>query len=252
MDFEPLSQGVIDAAPDWMRAIPLRADGWRDENTRSVLATEAGAPVAVGMIWTSRVHGDRYWFEIAVEPAFRMRGHARDMFSHLTSLRAVDIPFMARGYANEDRMTFLRALGARTIQIVPPAHIDVAARSNLRPHPAVHSGASAGWADVRAANADVYEWTHASWSPVGEGFASALNEGLEDDLDLEATSVAVVTGRIVANCMVYRDSLPPIVTAETTQADCPDGERLVEGCVRRSLDVVEVDAADSAAATHHG
>ncbi|WP_287272221.1 hypothetical protein [Microbacterium sp.] len=180
--------------------------------------------------------------------------------------------------------------GARTIQIVPPAHIDVAARSSLRPHPAVQSGASAGWADVRAANADVYEWTHASWSPVGEGFASALNEGLEDDLDLdlEATSVAVVKGRIVANCMVYRDSLPPIVTAETTQADCPDGERLVEGCVRRSLDVlaargveraefdghvtdphflpvwtrlaptggwfhlVEVDAADSAAATHHG
>ncbi len=161
MDFEPLSQGVIDAAPDWMRAIPLRADGWRDENTRSVLATEAGAPVAVGMIWTSRVHGDRYWFEIAVDPAFRMRGHARDMFSHLTSLRAVDIPFMARGYANEDRMTFLRALGARTSQIVPPAHIDVAARSNLRPHPAVQSGA---------------------------------NEGLEDDLDLEATSVAVVKG----------------------------------------------------------
>ena len=223
-----------------------------------------------------------------VDPAFRMRGHARDMFSHLSRLRAVDIPFMARGYANEDRMMFLRALGARTIQIVPPAHIDVAARSSLRPHPAVQSGASAGWADVRAANADVYEWTHASWSPVGEGFASPLNEGLEDDLDLEATSVAVVKGRIVANCMVYRDSLPPIVTAETTQADCPDGERLVEGCVRRSLDVlaargveraefdghvtdphflpvwtrlaptgdwfhlVEVDAADSAAATHHG
>ena len=90
MDFEPLSQGVIDAAPDWMRAIPLRADGWRDENTRSVLATEAGAPVAVGMIWTSRVDGDRYWFEIAVDPAFRMRGHGRAMFSQLSSLRAVD------------------------------------------------------------------------------------------------------------------------------------------------------------------
>ena len=51
---------------------------------------EAGAPVAVGMIWTSRVDGDRYWFEIAVDPAFRMRGHGRAMFSQLSSLRAVD------------------------------------------------------------------------------------------------------------------------------------------------------------------
>ena len=35
--------------------------------------------------------------EIAVDPAFRMRGHGRAMFSQLSSLRAVDIPFMARG-----------------------------------------------------------------------------------------------------------------------------------------------------------
>lgn len=238
MNFEPLTREAIDAAPDWMRGIPLRADRWRDENTRSLLAIEEDAPVAVGIIWTSRVHGDRYWFEIVVNPTFRMRGHARSMLSRLSKLRAADIPFMARGYVNEDRMRFLRALGGRTIQVVPPAQVDVDARTNLRQHSAVTSGASVGWGDVCAANAEVYEWTHSTWSPVGDGFASALNEDLEDELDLEATSVAVVDGRVVANCMVYHDSDPPIVTAETTHASCHHGEQLVEGCVRRSLDVL--------------
>lgn len=45
-------------------------------------------------------------------------------------------------------------------------------------------------------------------------------------------------GRIAAACLVYRDSTPPVVTAETVARTTPDGELLVEGCVRRSLEVL--------------
>lgn len=238
MQFTPLTQDAVDSAPEWMRAIPLRADGWRDEHTRSVLAREGEDVVAAGTLWTSRVHGDRYWCEIVVDPERRRAGIGRAVFAHLSRSRADDLPFITRGYVDEERVAFARALGGRTIQIVPPAEIAVSGRGALRTHTAVMSGADVPWADLAATNAEVYAWTHAPWSPVAADFADALNEDLGDELDVEATSVAVVDGRIVATCMVYRDTTPPIITAETVAADTPDGERLVEACVRRSLDVL--------------
>lgn len=238
MDFAPLSQIDIDQAPTWMRSIPLRPDRWRDAHTRAVLGMEGDDSVAVGIIWTSRVHGDRYLFEIAVHPEWRGRGYGRDMFERLSELRASDIPFMARGYADDERMSFVRALGARTVQIVPPARIETSRRDSLRNHPAVRGASRVTWDEICAANAEVYLWTHATWNPVGQQFASALNENLGDELDLDATSVAIIDDRIAANCMVYNDSIPPILTAETVDRGTANGEQLVEGCVRRSLDIL--------------
>lgn len=236
MERVPLSPHLIDRAPDWLRTLPLRPDRWRNDQTRAFALVESGDMIAGGMMWTSRVHDGRYWFEIAVDPDRRGRGLGRTMFQHLATERAAALPFIARGFVDEDRVSFVRALGARTIQVVPPAEIHVSARTALRPDARARGADSVPWDDVARANADVYEWTHADWSPVAPGFADALNEGLADDLDREASSVAVVDGRIVANCMVYRDSRPPVVTAEAIAARYPEGEALVEGCVRRSLD----------------
>lgn len=61
MEFMPLTPHDIEEAPAWMREIPLRADRWRDRHTRSVVAKIEQMPVAAGILWTSRVHGDRYW-----------------------------------------------------------------------------------------------------------------------------------------------------------------------------------------------
>lgn len=238
MDFAPLTQIDIDAAAEWMRGIPLRPDRWRDDDTRSVIATESGAIVGVGIMWTSRVHGDRYWCEVAVAPDRRRAGRGRTMFEHLSRLRARDLEFMTRGYVDDERMAFARALGAHTIQIVPPSHVQVAAGSALRTHPEVRPASSADLRELYAANAATYAWTHADWSPVGAEFADALNEDLAAELDAEASSIAVVSGQIAATCLVYHDTEPPILTAETTRRDTPDGERLVEGCIRRSLDVL--------------
>lgn len=238
MPSRPLTPADIDTAPDWMREIPLRPDGWRDGHTRSVIEADAAGIFAVGILWTSRVHTDRFWFEIAVDPARRRRGAGRRMFAQLTRLRADDLPFISRGYVDEERVAFIRALGGRVIQVVPPAQIATAQRTLLRAHSAVGGAAGVDDAALRAANAATYAWTHATWSPVAADFADALNEDLADELDLDASSVAVRDGAVVALCLVYRDTTPPVVTAETTARHTPDGEHLVEGCVRRSLDVL--------------
>lgn len=251
MTSRPLTQDAINRAPEWMREIPLRADRWRDAHTRAALETDGDEAVAVGMLWTSRVHGDRYWFEIAVDPARRRRGHGRAMLDHLSTLRAADIPFMVRGYADEERLSFCRAMGARTIQIVPPSLVAVANRHMLARSPSARGAGEIPWDELTAHNAEVYAWTHAAWSPVAPDFSGALNEDLADELDVEASSVAVIGGRIVANCLVYRDETPPVVTAETAAADTPDGERLVEGCVRRSLDILAARGVTEAAFDGH-
>ena len=121
--------------------------------------------MAAGILWTSRVHGDRYWFEIAVAPDRRRRGLGREMFARLSALRGDDLAFMTRGYVDDDRMAFARALDARTIQVVPPADIAVASRTAPRHHPAVRSAADVEWPQIAEANAAVYAWTHAAWSP---------------------------------------------------------------------------------------
>lgn len=218
--------------------IPFRADRWRDAHTRSAVLELDGRPVAAGIMWTSRVHGDRYWVAIAVDPPSRRRGYGTTLFAHLSTLRAAPLPFMTRGYVDEDALRFADALGARTIQVVPPADISPSARTALRAHPAVRSVRGLPWDRVLTANAAIYEWTHASWSPVASHFATALSEDLEEELDVEASSAAVVDGDIVALALVYRDSSPPILTAETTSRSTADGERLVEASVRRSLDVL--------------
>ncbi|RKS89435.1 hypothetical protein DEU37_1749 [Microbacterium sp. AG790] len=222
----------------FLGTIPFRADRWRDAHTRSTVLEVDGHPVAAGIMWTSRVHGDRYWLAIVVEPASRGRGYGNAVFAHLSTLRAAPLAFMTRGYVDDDALGFADALGARTIQVVPPADVTTASRAVLRPHPAVQSVRDLRWDDVLDANAAVYAWTHAAWSPVAPDFAAALSEDLEAEVDRDASSAAVVDGAIVALALVYHDSTPPCLTAETTRRETADGERLIEACVRRSLDVL--------------
>lgn len=126
---------------------------------------------------------------------------------------------------------------------MPPSRVLAEHRIALRECSNVVTGSDILWEDLLAANAATYEWTHASWSPVSPHFGEALNEDLGEEMDLDSTSIALdQDGRIRAMAMAlalaYRDSDPPIVTAETVRADDPDGERLVEGAVRRTLDVL--------------
>lgn len=65
MQLMPLTEVHVDAAEAWMREIELRHDGWRDADTRSVIAYDGHKAVGTGMMWSPRVHRDRYWATIA-------------------------------------------------------------------------------------------------------------------------------------------------------------------------------------------
>ncbi len=235
----PLSADDLDSDAAWLREVELRPDRWRDDDTRAVGLEQQGALVAAGMLWTSRAHADRYWAEIVVHPQSRRQGLGRSVFAHLGALRRRDLPFMTRGYVDEERLAFAFALGARTIQVVPPASVSTARRSVLRQHPSVVPASRVAFPRVMAAHAAMYEWIHRSWSPVADRFAEVVNAGLDEDLDLEASALALdADGGVRALAAVYRDVDPPVVCAETTRPDDADGERLVEGCLRYALDVL--------------
>ena len=221
-----------------MDHLDLRADHWRDKHTRAAVAVEGQHLVAAGMIWTSRVHDDRYWVDIVVAPDHRRRGVGSAMFGHLCTLRHDDRALTARGFVGDPALQFADVLGARTVQVVPPSHIEVAHRVRLRPWPGVVHGTDVAMSYLAAANATTYQWTHANWAPVAPGFAQALSEDLLADLDRTATAVALcATGQPRAMALVYKDS-PTIITAETVHPHDRDGERVVEGCLRAALDAV--------------
>lgn len=240
MELRPLESSDLEDAPPWVADRTLRPDLWRDEHTRSVAARdEFGELVAVGIIWTSRVHGDRYWIDVAVHPDRRRRSIGTGVVRHLRGLRASPLAFMSRGFVDDPALAFADALGARTIQVVPPIEVSTSARLRLRADAATVAGSALSPDAIERANAAIYEWTHAAWSPVGPNFAVALNEDLWDELDLEATSVVTdEAGEVLAMSLVYCDSDPLIITSETVDPHEPEGERLVEVCVRRSLDVL--------------
>ncbi|WP_156253334.1 GNAT family N-acetyltransferase [Pseudactinotalea terrae] len=237
---EPLTQADLDGGPSWFSEVELRADRWRDEHTRSLVIRDGEKIVAVGSMWTSRVHGDRYWFAVVVDRERRRQGIGRQLVGELARLRPQPLPLMTRGFVGTPELAFADALGARTIQVVPPMEVDVAHRDRLRePTPQTTSGTAVGIEMLGAAWAGAYEWTHEDWSPTAPGFAGPLLEGLEDEVDLEATSVTLDgAGSVSAMCVAFTDDKTPVLCGETTVRDAPDGERLVESCLRRSLDVM--------------
>ncbi|WP_307480264.1 GNAT family N-acetyltransferase [Microbacterium trichothecenolyticum] len=239
MQFRPLTEDDVLSSPPWWHDRRLAPDRWRDDETRSAVAVDRGEIVAAGAIWLSRVHDGRFWVDIVVHPEMRRRGIGTAVLRHLATLRSRDVPFAARGYVDDEALLFADARGAVTTQIVPPARVDLSARTFLRSHAQVQPLAGIERSRVEAANAAMYRWTHETWSPVRVGFEAALNEDLWDVLDVEASAAAVDDqGRISAVALTYRDSDPPLIVAETTRRHQAAGERLVEGCIRRALAIL--------------
>lgn len=252
MQFIPLTADVLDSAPPWMTGADLHPDRWRDLDTRSVLALEDAEPVAAGMLWTSRAHDSRYWFIVVVDPQRRRRGIGTSVVQELSRMRRLPIEFITRGYEGDLELAFADGLGARTIQVVPPARVETSMRHRLRASDAAIGGDQVPLEVLTAANAASYRWTHATWSPVAEGFEQVLADEVREDADLAATSLVLGgDGHPLALSVVYDDSPFPVITAETVRRDVADGERLVGACLRRSLDVLAGRGTDVVALDGH-
>lgn len=239
MHFRSLTDDDLAASPPWWGDRSLARDGWRSDETRSAVAVDDGRIVAASAIWLSRVHDDRFWLEVVVDPERRRRGIGTALARHLSTLRSRDLPLMARGYVDDESLRFTEALGARTIQTVPPVRASLETRTDLRFHAAVQPLAGADRSRVEAAFTELYRWTHEDWSTVRQGFEDALIEGLWDELDVEASALAVDdSGRILALALTYLDTDPPLIVSETVSRDEPGGEHLVEGCIRRAMAIL--------------
>lgn len=85
----------------------------------------------------------------------------------------------------------------------------------------------------------MYEWTHADWRPVGPDARGALVEDLWSEIDPHLSSIALpATGAIDAVLLVFIDGGRPVVAGETVSRDTSAGKRLLEGCLRRTFDLL--------------
>lgn len=250
MECRLLNDGDIAAAPDWLKGADLRPDRWRNESTRAVAGLEGSDLVAVGRIYTSRVHVGRYWTEVAVAPEVRRRGYGRQIVGHLAGLRSEPKPLCTRGHISSEAALFARSLGARPYQTCPPQHVVTASATRLAASglPTLR-GSAVGSGELQRAWTDIYAWVHASWSPVAPGFEAPLLDGFADDLDLTHTRV-VADPRIRAAAFVFHDSPNPVVVAECRTPAEPSGLDLLRSCVRDSL--LSLAAADAEAVTFDG
>ncbi|XAS75737.1 GNAT family N-acetyltransferase [Dermatophilaceae bacterium Sec6.4] len=238
MKIRPATAVDVATAPDWLEGVDLRPDRWRDQWTRAAVGfdAETKALLAVGRIFTSRVHDDRYWTEIMVAPPLRRRGHGTRIAEHLATLRPDPWPMCDRGFVGTERVLFSRSLGALPYQTCPPEHVRTADAAGLATSGAVQTqrGTDVGINELRRAWVDLYAWMHADWSPVAAGFEESLLEDFQD-VDLVHTRVVVVDGQIRAGAFVFPDEPHPVVVAECRTRTETNGLMLLRACVRDSL-----------------
>lgn len=157
------------------------------------------------------------------------------------SLRNLDRPVIARGFLASAQLATMETLGARTIQMVPPSSIRTRERHILRRDPHVVTASSVDVETLKQGLTKMYLWTHENWAQVNvqkvDLIPSAL--GFPETVDLEASSIVISEdGEVQALALVFTDTDIPCLISETVSRHDVEGERIVEGCVRRSLDAL--------------
>lgn len=239
MNIEPLSAEDIRSAPAWVEQRSVREDQWNGPDSRTLAAWRDEELTAVALMWLPELHDSHYEIRLILRPG--AMSAAKRLVEHLLALRSQPRPALTRGFITAENTVVFDDLGGRTVQMVPPSQVSVRKREALRTFPLVRSAASVSFDALRTAINSMYMWTHEEWAPVS---SSHLNQpanslGFPDEVDMEASSVAVGDeGEVNALALVFPDVDGPILIAETASKDAAGGERLVEGCLRRSLNVL--------------
>ena len=163
-----LVRADLAATPSWLRERSMLPDRWRDEHTRTLIAEDgAGEAIGAGAMWTSRVHSDRYSVDLIVAPAHRRAGIATALLAALADLQPAPKPLIWGAAETDPAHGFAATVGARTIQRAPLDTFQTSRAARLSQDDRVTSAGAIPPAVVRRAWADMYEWTHADWHPVG-------------------------------------------------------------------------------------
>ena len=199
-----------------------------------------GEPLGVGMLWHEELHCSHYSLQLRLAPESETERAATEIVGALLARRQLNLPVTASAFVGSQQDRLLSMIGAKTIQMVPPATIRISAVTE-----SVHSGrfvALPAWVvaaeRVVEAARQMYLWTHEKWASVQEEESALIAEALGvREADFEASSVVVSgTGEIRALSLVWTDGSTAELIAETTDFDEPYGEVMVESCVMRSLD----------------
>lgn len=239
MNIEPLSAEDIRSAPAWVEQRSVREDQWNGPDSRALAAWQNGELAAIALMWLPELHDSHYEIRLILCPS--AMSAAKRLVEHLLALRSQPRPALTRGFITAEDTLVFDDLGGRTVQMVPPSQVSVQKREVLRPLPLVRSATSVSFDALSTAINSMYVWTHEDWAPVSSSHLDqpALSLGFPDEVDMEASSVAVGDeGEVNALALVFPDVDGPILIAETASKDAAGGERLVEGCLRRSLDVL--------------
>lgn len=220
--------------PAWAQGVYF-ADFTRDEHTRCLLAHHNGELAGIVAWWTARAHHTHYEFQLAVAPHLRRQGIGTALYRQARAQASTSLPFFIRDYLGEPTLCFADSLGARTLQLVPPSSMSTASAQKLRRHNSVVSAREVSYQVFEQAYMDFYEWTHASWSPVsGDHRAVLARYAAEAYNDYSSVAVAKGVG-ILAVIAVFPGSTPELC-GELTEPSHPQGELLLEACLRRSLE----------------
>ena len=189
--------------------------------------------VGYAVSWLAVVHRTRRFIDVEVHPDSRDHRIGTRLVRQIQ--QRVDRPLATKAIAGSDAESFILSLGGEVYASCPPFElsrrhfgraVEVLAEVSLGPGGAI-SGATLAPGVLEMLWEQMYVWMHASWSPVDDSEAAheALRQELED-LDSEATRVALVDGQPAAVAFVFVDENPTVV-AETVQADTPAGDNAV-------------------------
>lgn len=241
MRFQWITKELKEDLPLWCSAPTVEIDQVRDIDTRSLAVfNEEDEVIALTEWYTAKAHHDQYYLDIQVHPELRRRGIGTEIFRLASSLRHRDIPFTARGFLHSETLLFASALGAQNKQIVPPALAGLTYKRELRPLKETTNLASHEIQEFQNTYLSMYEWTHENWSPVSGVHQETIQRNAREDLDIEATSIhRDEKGKINGFIAVYQDGDAQLLMGETVSRNTAHGERIIESCLRRTLDVLE-------------
>lgn len=236
----PVTPKDVEGLPHWIEGYDLRPDNWSGRESHSLLLQDGDEVVGAGMLWHPQIHRSHYELEVRVDPLSDTKHVASEIVARLLENRKLDLPVMASAYIGSQQDLLLSGIGARTIQMVPPATIwiEAATEASLSDRFDALPAATVSAEKLSEAVRQMYVWTHAKWAPVDEAESLLIGDllGIEQDVDMGASSVVVDgRGEIEALSLVWVDGTTAELIAETTTAGELAGEEKVESCVKRSL-----------------